>query len=62
MTRVGTAYFASPQVLLEGKYSAKADIYSIGVSLYQLLFKGAVPFTGNSLKELGENKKNMLKF
>jgi len=41
-TVAGTPYYMAPEVL-EGSYSAKADIWSLGVLLYTLV-SGYLPF------------------
>ena len=35
-TVIGTPYYMSPEVLLKGKYSYKADVYSFGITMYEL--------------------------
>jgi serine/threonine protein kinase len=40
---VGTQYYASPEQLNNSRIDTRADIYSLGVILYQML-KGAFPF------------------
>lgn len=47
-TFVGTAYYLPPEIIDEKKYSYEADIWSLGVSFYQLMtFK--MPFDGESI-------------
>ena len=47
-TFVGTAYYLPPEIIDEKKYSYEADIWSLGVSFYQLMtFK--MPFDGESV-------------
>lgn len=45
-TKVGTPYYVAPEVV-EGQYTSKADIWSLGVLLHMML-TGAPPFTGAS--------------
>lgn len=57
-TKVGTAYYVSPEVL-NGKYDEKCDIWSAGVILYILLC-GYPPFNGandNAIYQKIMNKK-----
>lgn len=49
-TVAGTPFYMAPEVL-EGSYSAKADIWSLGVLLYTLVC-GYLPFQGNSAPEV----------
>lgn len=47
----GTPINMAPEILEKRKYSDKADIWSLGVCLYEL-FTGQPPFNANSKKEL----------
>jgi serine/threonine protein kinase len=52
LTRVGTPFYMSPQILKGNSYGYRTDIYSIGVLLYELLF-GELPYCDSkSLTEL----------
>ncbi|CAK67049.1 unnamed protein product (macronuclear) [Paramecium tetraurelia] len=37
-SHAGTPYYAAPQILINGVYSNKCDIYSLGVLIYQLVY------------------------
>src|SRR5262249_54682051 len=53
-TTVGTmAYMAPEQLVEQGRYDRRVDIYGLGVVLYELL-TGGTPFQGKSLWELRE--------
>ena len=49
-TVAGTPYYMAPEVL-EGSYSQKADIWSLGVLLYTLV-SGYLPFQGGNAAEV----------
>ena len=50
-TFVGTAYYLPPEIINGKKYSFMADIWSLGVSFYQLMtFK--MPFDGDSIPSI----------
>ena len=48
---VGTPLYMSPSSITQNHYSAKSDIWSIGVIFYELLF-GMVPWQADSDKVL----------
>ena len=48
-------YYISPEII-DRKYNAKCDIWSIGVIMYEMLF-GKKPFTGNNYNEVINNIK-----
>jgi serine/threonine-protein kinase len=50
-TIVGTIYYMSPEQLREEELDQRADIYSLGCLLYEML-TGGPPYTGPSLKEV----------
>ncbi len=49
--KIGTLFYLAPELIKEGKLSPAADIYSLGVTLFQLL-TGQVPFTGKTEYEI----------
>ncbi len=50
-TVLGSPYYMSPEHLAGNKVDGRADIYSLGVTLYQLLC-GELPFTSDSMANL----------
>ena len=43
LTIIGTSQYLAPEVLLGGGYDERVDLWSIGVTLYQLV-AGQTPF------------------
>ena len=58
-TNLGTPVTMAPEILLKDnvKYNSKADLWSLGVCFYHMLF-GDMPFDANTYEEL--QKKVML--
>jgi serine/threonine protein kinase len=50
-TQVGTPYYLSPEIVEGAKYSKTTDIWSLGVLLYELIYK-KYPFTAHNLPYL----------
>jgi calcium-dependent protein kinase len=49
--RVGTLYSMSPETM-QGVYTTRADLWSIGVCTYMLLANGTQPFEGKTPKQM----------
>ena len=47
----GSPLYMAPEIVLDRKYDAKADLWSVGVILYECLF-GQAPYKSESLDEL----------
>ncbi|CAK69283.1 unnamed protein product (macronuclear) [Paramecium tetraurelia] len=58
ISKVGTPAYAAPQLFLEPKFSSKADVYSLGVIFYQLIYCD-LPIKAQSQSELVENLRNL---
>ncbi|KAK7294573.1 hypothetical protein RJT34_17462 [Clitoria ternatea] len=53
-TLCGSPYYMAPEIIQSQKYDAKADLWSVGAILYQLVI-GRPPFDGNSQLQLFQN-------
>lgn len=61
-TMLGSPIYMAPEVLKGEKYTIKADVWSLGVVLYEMLF-GDCPFKSNSIAMLiGTLNKNEAHF
>ncbi|PIA54582.1 hypothetical protein AQUCO_00900861v1 [Aquilegia coerulea] len=62
-TLCGSPLYMAPEIMQLQKYDAKADLWSVGAILFQLV-TGATPFTGNNQIQLLQNilKANELRF
>jgi serine/threonine protein kinase len=56
-TLLGTPLYMAPQILNDEIYSAKCDVWSTGVLLYELIF-GKLPWSGYSVSNLYSNIKS----
>ena len=52
-TNLGSPATKAPEIMVGGEYNAKADLWSVGVIMYQLFFD-ALPFPARTVKELKE--------
>lgn len=50
---IGTLEYMAPELLTGGKPSAQTDLYSVGVTLYEMVY-GKLPFTAESDSEITE--------
>ena len=59
-TRLGTPITMAPELLInkESSYNSKADLWSIGVVMYQLLF-GKTPFEAKNYNDLKNKVKTL---
>ena len=57
-TICGTPFFLPPEIVNEKGHDENADIWSIGVLLFELI-TGNVPFEGNNMEEVGNNIVNL---
>eukprot|EP01090_Pellita_catalonica_P007976 TRINITY_DN185_c0_g1_i1.p1 TRINITY_DN185_c0_g1~~TRINITY_DN185_c0_g1_i1.p1 ORF type:complete len:494 (+),score=77.30 TRINITY_DN185_c0_g1_i1:81-1562(+) len=53
-TVAGTPVYMAPEIIYRAQYSAKSDLWSVGVMIYQMLV-GHFPFTPETLRKLFSN-------
>ncbi|CAD8113150.1 unnamed protein product [Paramecium primaurelia] len=58
MTKVGTPKYVAPQLYLENFFSNSADIFSLGIITYELIF-GGLPYVANSQLQIKKALKNL---
>lgn len=56
----GSPLYMAPEIILKHKYDARADLWSIGVILYECLF-GKAPYSSRSIQELLDKVKCLQK-
>lgn len=56
---MGSLFYLAPEILISKKHDKSADIWSLGVTFFILLF-GEFPFVGRNVKELIENIKSRM--
>lgn len=62
LSRLGSPLYMAPQILEGQPFSAKCDVWSVGVMFYELLY-GRTPWSAENAYSLLENiKKQSLKF
>lgn len=47
-TMVGSPIYMAPEILLNESYNTKADVWSLGVSLYEMLY-GQCPYEAKNI-------------
>lgn len=50
-TAVGTPLYVAPEVIMGKNYDAKADVWSLGCTFYEIITH-TLPFKGSNLEEL----------
>lgn len=57
MTICGSPLYMAPEIVIDKTYNSQADLWSIGIIMYQLLF-GILPYRVNTFRELSECLRN----
>ncbi|CAD8197855.1 unnamed protein product [Paramecium octaurelia] len=60
VTKVGTPKYVAPQLYLENFFTNSADIFSLGIITYELIF-GGLPYVANSQLQVKKSLKNLEK-
>lgn len=54
-TRTGTHFYCAPEIFSGGGYDEKVDIWAMGITLYQLLSGGKLPFESETIVDTIES-------
>eukprot|EP00538_Stauroneis_constricta_P000566 CAMPEP_0119548378 /NCGR_PEP_ID=MMETSP1352-20130426/2314_1 /TAXON_ID=265584 /ORGANISM="Stauroneis constricta, Strain CCMP1120" /LENGTH=556 /DNA_ID=CAMNT_0007593633 /DNA_START=280 /DNA_END=1950 /DNA_ORIENTATION=+ len=49
--KTGSIHIMAPEIITQGRYGPKCDVWSIGVCAYMLCMQGKQPFKGTTVKE-----------
>lgn len=60
-SKVGTPLYMAPEVMNENGYDYKADIWSLGIVMYELLY-GCHPFNVNNMRELMDSQRRPIDY
>ncbi|CAD8202537.1 unnamed protein product [Paramecium pentaurelia] len=60
LTKVGTPKYVAPQLYLDNRFSNSADIFSLGIIIYELIF-GGLPYVANTQLQIKKALRNLEK-
>lgn len=60
-TSIGTPFYMSPEILNNEPYSIKCDVWSLGVTLYKMLY-GMCPWSAQNITDLIKMVKRKIEF
>ena len=56
----GTAQYMAPEQFLGGRVDARTDVYALGVTLYEIISGGQVPYRGETSSSQGSSKRERI--
>ncbi|MBL6983544.1 MAG: protein kinase [Anaerolineales bacterium] len=56
----GTAQYMAPEQFLGGRVDARTDVYALGVTLYEIMSGGQVPYRGKTSSSQGSSKRERI--
>jgi len=51
ITQIGTPFYMAPEIYFQGTYDKSADIFGLGVTIFELMAR-CVPFTADNYIKL----------